>query len=160
VPLSTAVDVDVFPSDLAAGGASGLEARSAKSGFSGLAGGLYSWYFTSRGLFFFGAAKASRLDRSNINRQKREGETQGNITDGESYTPVCGKRKAESEGRTPEEEEAGEELTVLASGASVGSSLWLLSCLGGGELLCEPKQHLSDLDLLLDERWGDSSGEE
>jgi hypothetical protein len=44
---------------------------------------------------------------------------------------VCGKRKAESEGRTPEEEEAGEELTVLASGASVGSSLWLLSCLGG-----------------------------
>jgi hypothetical protein len=73
VPLSTAVDVDVFPSDLAAGGASGLEARSAKSGFSGLAGGLYSWYFTSRGLFFFGAAKASRLDSSNINRQKGKG---------------------------------------------------------------------------------------
>lgn len=39
--------------------------------------------------------------------------------------------EAESDGRTPEDEGAGEEFPDLASGASLGSSLWLLSCLGG-----------------------------
>jgi len=42
---------------------------------------------------------------------------------------VC---EEESAGRTPEEDGAGEEFPDLASGASLGSSLWLMfSCLGG-----------------------------
>lgn len=65
MPLSAAADVDVFPSDLAAEGASGLEDDSASSGFAGLAGRLSSSYFTSRGLFLFGAATASgRVDET------------------------------------------------------------------------------------------------
>lgn len=90
VPLSAAADVDAFASDLATGGASGLEDGSASSGFAGLAGRLSSSYFTSRGLFLFGA--------------------------------IVG-REVESDGRTPEEEGAGEEFPDLASGASLGSSL-------------------------------------
>jgi hypothetical protein len=77
VPLSAAVDVDVFPSDLAAGGASGLEEGSAKSGFAGLAGRLSSSYFTSRGLFLFGAARASGkpIRPQKQNSAKRKGKT-------------------------------------------------------------------------------------
>jgi len=41
-------------------------------------------------------------------------------------------REDESAGRTPEDDGAGEEFPDLASGASLGSSLWLkFSCLGG-----------------------------
>jgi hypothetical protein len=58
-PLSAAADVDAFASDLATGGASCLDDSSAVSGFAaGLAGRLSSSYFTSRGLFLFGAATA------------------------------------------------------------------------------------------------------
>jgi len=40
-------------------------------------------------------------------------------------------REDESAGRTPEDDGAGEEFPDLASGVSLGSSLWLvLSCLG------------------------------
>lgn len=41
-------------------------------------------------------------------------------------------REVESEGRAPEEG-AGEEFPHLDSGTSLGSSLWLTSCLGGHE---------------------------
>jgi len=107
VPLSAATDVAVFASDLATGGGSGFEDGSANSGFAGLAGRLSSSYFTSRGLFLFGAIV---------------------------------EREVESAGRAPEDEGAGEEFPDLASGASLGSSLWLLSCLGGrhGNCLVSP----------------------
>ena len=59
MPLSAATDVAVFASDLATGGGSGFEDGSATSGFAGLAGRLSSSYFTSRGLFLFGAATSS-----------------------------------------------------------------------------------------------------
>lgn len=48
-------------------------------------------------------------------------------------------REVESDGRTPEDEGAGEEFPDLASGASLGSSLWLLSCFcGHGNCLVSP----------------------
>jgi hypothetical protein len=46
-------------------------------------------------------------------------------------------RDDESDGRTAEDDGAGEEFPDLASGASLGSNLWLLlSCLGGGQGNC------------------------
>jgi hypothetical protein len=50
-------------------------------------------------------------------------------------------REDESDGRTPEDEGAGEEFPDLASCASLGSSLLLFSCLGGqGNCLVSPNR--------------------
>ena len=70
---------------------------------------------------------------------KGEGRDEGKTTNGKSYAPIV-EREVESDGRTPEDEGAGEEFPDLASGASLSSSLWLLSCLGGhGNCLVSPK---------------------
>ena len=70
---------------------------------------------------------------------KQGGENEGKTTNGKSYAPIV-EREVESAGRAPEDEGAGEEFPDLASGASLGSSLWLLSCLGGrhGNCLVSP----------------------